>query len=276
MGTRSLICVFWKGKWYIAQYTQFDGYPEGEGLKVFKFLTYGPDIDHLKAGLQNHIYEVTDDQLDAINREIQAWDRDQRQNNPEYDPWTSGSQQLYPTLSRTTGAGILRLVANAGRTDGDSDKEGPSVGDGDKDAETESTKLPIYLDLEFANSTLFCEWAYVVDLDKEVFEVYGGGEYKHREHRFKDVGGPEAEVPAFVCSFTFREVSLMKNDKEFMDKVNEALEEVEKQRAERQDERKAQQIADAEGSHSNVTSDDEEENGEEDVVEGSAKGSPPP
>ena len=32
----------------------------------------------------------------------------------------------------------------------------------------------VRLGVEFIYDTMFCEWAYVLDLDKEVLEVYGG------------------------------------------------------------------------------------------------------
>jgi len=83
----------------------------------------------------------------------------------------------------------------------------------------------VHLELEFANDGLSCEWAYVVDLDKEVFEIYGGCEKKHDGHRFKDVGDEEALVPAFICSFDFRELYLMKSGEEFLDKVIQAIDE---------------------------------------------------
>lgn len=50
-------------------------------------------------------------------------------------------------------------------------------------------------------------------------EVYGGCEKKHDGHRFKDVGGEQATVPAFYCSFEFREIYLMESTQEFMDEI---------------------------------------------------------
>ena len=38
MGTRSLIVVYMDGDYRVAQYSQCDGYPEGQGMSVLKFL----------------------------------------------------------------------------------------------------------------------------------------------------------------------------------------------------------------------------------------------
>jgi hypothetical protein len=58
--------------------------------------------------------------------------------------------ELFPQNSRDTGAKILDIIAR--------------------------TEKPLGLkdSLEFAKDSLFCEWAYVVDFDKNVFEVYEG------------------------------------------------------------------------------------------------------
>jgi hypothetical protein len=42
------------------------------------------------------------------------------------------------------------------------------------------------MDVEFAADSLFCEWAYVIDLDKDVFEVYRGFNKRKlgKTHRF--------------------------------------------------------------------------------------------
>ncbi|KAF2194392.1 hypothetical protein K469DRAFT_773578, partial [Zopfia rhizophila CBS 207.26] len=55
-GTRHLICVFHKGRFVVAQYGQWDGYPEGQGVTLMKFLCVPINIQRLKDGLK-HIYE---------------------------------------------------------------------------------------------------------------------------------------------------------------------------------------------------------------------------
>ncbi|KAH6636687.1 hypothetical protein F5144DRAFT_190143 [Chaetomium tenue] len=250
MGTRHLICVFWKGKWFIAQYGQWDGYPEGQGVKIFNFLSFARNVENLKAGLENHIYEPTEDEITAINDECEAWDENRRGQNLPYEPRMFGVNQLYPSLARDTSAGILGMIARAGgaeATDGTED-----------DKEKKAKKIPVQLGLGFANDTLFCEWAYVVDLDKEVMEVYGGGERKHDGHRFKDVGDETRAVPAFICSFDFSEIYLMKSDQEFLEKVKKACDE------------KSQDEEEEEDEDTNLEAAGEEDEG----AEGSAKGSP--
>ncbi len=38
MGTRNLTCVYLDGKCKVAQYGQWDGYPEGQGVTCLNFL----------------------------------------------------------------------------------------------------------------------------------------------------------------------------------------------------------------------------------------------
>ncbi|KAK4042076.1 hypothetical protein C8A01DRAFT_44852 [Parachaetomium inaequale] len=255
MGTRHLICIFWKGKWVIAQYGQFDGYPDGQGAKIVKFLAVARNIDNLKAGLEHHIYQPTTDEIDAIWAECEAWDEDREAQGLMYDRRMFGINQLYPSMARETSAGILGIIARASQTEqGEDGAEGG--------AEKKPKKIPVHLELEFANNTLFCEWAYVIDLDKEVLEVYGGGERKHDGHRFKDVGAEGDPVPAFICSFDFSEIYLMKSDKEFVEKVKKASDE----RAGVEEGSDEEEVLDL--------GEKEDEEGE-DGVEGSAKGSSP-
>lgn len=70
--------------------------------------------------------------------------------------WLNGHQAEryhghYPFVSRDHGAGILRLIMDS------VDKE-----------------IWLYDQTNFAADSLFCEYAYVIDLDKRTFEIYSG------------------------------------------------------------------------------------------------------
>lgn len=140
MGTRHLICVYHKGRFQVAHYGQWDGYPSGQGITVLKFLIRPGNIERLKAGLEHTKIIVANTCEDFANLS-----EDDRQ-----------LLQSSASCSRDTGAKILDMVAQAG------------------DADTAEGKIPIVLDLEFHKDGLFCEWVYVVDLDEEALEVYVG------------------------------------------------------------------------------------------------------
>ncbi|KAI1497610.1 hypothetical protein F5X99DRAFT_412928 [Biscogniauxia marginata] len=184
----------------VAQHCQWYGYPRGQGLDIFCVLHVAENIAYLRAGLA-HTYQPTEEELAeayaAIETERQLI-RDQRQR---------GSDDLrankFPSLSRDTGAMILGHIAAA-------------------DAEH---KLPINLDLKFANDVFNCEWAYIIDLDKETFEVFGGHERKHENHPFKDVGEEDDFVPRHIAEFHLAQLKDMTED-QFMCDISDALRDV--------------------------------------------------
>lgn len=201
MGTRHLTLVFYNGTWHIAQYGQWDGYPSGQGVTILRFLTDPTNLSKLRTVLNdaaNMLYTPTKEQLDAwhaaMARERQAHYERGRDlvDEAEIKQWAAmdfPGRDVCPSISRDTGAGILEVVANA------------------------TEPVPVVRDLEFLADGLFCEWAYVVDLDEGVVEVYSnwdglkvikyGGEVRFvGDESFKDMGS----FPALVGKWSFCEL----------------------------------------------------------------------
>jgi hypothetical protein len=134
MGTRNLTVVKDKtGTTRVAQYGQWDGYPEHSGLKALDFLR----DEILKNTLLDRLtlVEFIDDQeAEAI------WEEFDHDSN---DPTKYTNE--YPGLSRDTGIDILVAVASATET------------------------LKTIDNSEFAEDTLFCEGIYEIDFSTNKF-----------------------------------------------------------------------------------------------------------
>jgi hypothetical protein len=144
MGTRHLICVVLNGEFKVAQYGQWDGYPSGQGAGILEFLKTKLDHEQLSAklglcrwGTQEEIHETWKE----CGADDSGWV------NMEVSDKHKGK---YPHLCRDTGSDILSLVQNS------------------------ENGLMLDNSFNFASDSLFCEWAYVVDLDRKTFEVYEG------------------------------------------------------------------------------------------------------
>lgn len=153
MGTRNLICIWYKGRFMVAQYCQWDGYLEGQGAKILEFLLVPSNIERLKKGL-TRITPVDDQTVQDI---LDKHSYSTFKNNKKVCECGSAvsfqePEKCFPsTLNRDTGAKILDIIAAARPDD----------------------YIPIQLSLDFAANGLFCEFCYCVDLDAEVFEVFG-------------------------------------------------------------------------------------------------------
>lgn len=143
MGTRHLVAVQIDNEYKVAQYGQWDGYPAGQGLVVLAFLT---DMDRTKFEASVRACVWADQAyIDAMNDDCDI------PRDAELVSYEKMAQQgeKYPHMCRDTGAGILTLVA-------------------------QSDGLTLHNEIDFAKQSLFCEWAYVIDLDINSFEVYKG------------------------------------------------------------------------------------------------------
>lgn len=144
MGTRHLICVVHEKKMKVANYGQWDGYPTGQGASVLKFLKEKFDQETFINGLSK-MTVPTQQQMEEWWKEAGA--------DPK-DNWVTQEvcERFYnerPELSRDMGAGILEVI-QSGR---------PWLHRPQED---------------FGNDSLFCEYAYVLDLDCNELHCYRG------------------------------------------------------------------------------------------------------
>jgi len=143
MGTRHVTAVILNKEYKVAQYGQWDGYPGGQGLNILHFLK-GVNLETFKA-------QIAKCRFLTIEERNSKWEEHGADMNSD---WVScdianAVKNAYPALSRDTGSEILSLIY-----------------------EEEVNELEN--SLEFVKNSLWCEWAYVIDLDKETFEVYEG------------------------------------------------------------------------------------------------------
>ena len=151
MGTRNVTMVISNGETKVAQYGQWDGYPGGQGATALRILTQIANEGGFDT-LKNRVNKLTW-LTEAQSKEIDALPG---------DTWV----EKYPYLSRDWGAEILDAVM---------------YGKLHKEAGYSSAAKTYTFDIiglvnseKFAADSLFCEWAYVIDLDKMTFEVYEG------------------------------------------------------------------------------------------------------
>lgn len=161
MGTRNLTCVYHENTYKIAQYGQFDGYPSCAGITL---------LNTLKTFSRKQILEVLS-RVSFIEDE-DAYYRHQAKllgmaGNLE---WVTVEQsnrlkELFPETHRTTGYGILDLLLT--------------------DERFRNGDIKLINSFEFSKNMTWCEWIYVIDLDKNTFEVYSLFSEGEENDRFK-------------------------------------------------------------------------------------------
>jgi len=147
MGTRHVTAVFLNGEPKVAQYGQWDGYPSGQGVTILNFLK--------KASINKFRKKVAECVFLPPEEIKQRWTECGADPNSEWVGLDIAKkfEQKYPGLYRDTGAAILEMIYK-----------------------NEVKELQNSLD--FVKDSLWCEWAYVIDLDKNTFEVYEGFNHK--------------------------------------------------------------------------------------------------
>ena len=146
MGTRGLTKVVYKGETIVAQYGQWDHYPEGQGVTLFHTLT-NPDVVESFIKKIPQIYYPSDSEIETLIKPFQDGVLDGSMS------MDSGKKfaEMFPTLTRDTGAEIFEAIAD-----------------------WDDSPIPIVRDENFEQDGLFCEGVYVVDLDNELFTTKFG------------------------------------------------------------------------------------------------------
>lgn len=152
MGTRNVVQVVKDGKVVVAQYGQWDGYPEGQGKTIAKFLHEEMEKEAFLEALGNVRWQTYAD-MENIVAELAKAFPDRASPDDWYDMELDMEQaqwlkSVYPEMSRDTGAGILKVIQ---------DKKGVLV---------------LMDDSEFIGNSS-CEFWYVIDMDKETVTLNG-------------------------------------------------------------------------------------------------------
>jgi hypothetical protein len=147
MGTRNLTMVISNGKTKVAQYGQWDGYPSGQGETILTFFKK-TNLKVFKEKIDTLATWVTEKQLTKFWKDA---------GHDGKSEWVSMDisdkfKQSHPQLNRDMAANVLEFIYN-------SDK-------------------PVLLkdDSDFMEDGTWCEWAYVIDLDKNTLSVKVGAD----------------------------------------------------------------------------------------------------
>tara|TARA_B100000927_G_C16441848_1_gene460130 strand:- start:566 stop:1168 length:603 start_codon:yes stop_codon:yes gene_type:complete len=145
MGTRNLTIILKNNEHKVAQYCQWDGYPDGQGLVAYNLLK--GNLAVIEQSLDKCRWITEEDLKDVMRHAHEEADE-------EWDGETEiisfnvshAIQSLYPHLQREHGALVLDTIINA--------PEEILLRDG----------------IDFAADDLFCEYIWIVDFDKRVFQ----------------------------------------------------------------------------------------------------------
>lgn len=180
MGTRNMTLIQLDGEYKVSKYCQWDGYMDSLGYEIMstmKALVREPELlESLKTRVRA-VEQLTQDQVKDLWVKAGAY--------PNSDPgtYTNGTgmdvaafvtfevsdrfKEANPELSRdTNGADVIRMIISG-------------------------QKVHNIIGHDFVGDSLFCEYAYVVDLDQHTFEIYKGFNQTPLgpDDRFVDVAG---------------------------------------------------------------------------------------
>jgi hypothetical protein len=190
MGTRNLILVKYNQEYKVAQYSQWDGYPSGEGFNVVKFLT--------QPNLNINLFK------EKINN-ITHWGKEGLQLFESYILAGFNGVNEHPELSRDLGSEILDYIY--------------------KDLVNK-----VNFDINFAANSLFCEWAWCINLDTNCLDCFKGWQTEPLDkdqpfYYLQDKMMPEEGYYPIklICSIPFNELSKFNTKYDFEGYIDDII-----------------------------------------------------
>lgn len=147
MGTRNLIIVIKNQEVKIAQYGNSSGYPEVVGLDILNFISIERNLTELTNRLSKICFMHEDDEKLYRSLENKMYEG----NLEEMKKANEEISEKFPLVVMDFGGKFLKEIIIC-----------------------DYEKILLKNSINFAKNSLYCEWAYVIDLDKDIFEVYKG------------------------------------------------------------------------------------------------------
>lgn len=138
MGTSSLTCVISKKDVRVAQLGCYDGYPSGEGLKILGMIQPA-NMKKIKNNLHKCEW-LSDDEYNKYKTEFGGIDE-------------NALEEAYPNLYWYPGSDLLLHIMSAKET------------------------ILLRNNYVKTSDSLTVDWVYIIDIDKNTFEVYKGGNH---------------------------------------------------------------------------------------------------
>lgn len=185
MSTRNMTLIYQDGIYKVSKYCQWDGYLSGLGLELMstlKALIREPELEaSLKEAVRNGVVQVTPDDVSKLWEECGADD-----------------------------SGMVNLEVSAKFRETNWDLHRDCNGADVLTMLIKKQKVRNVDDISFVADSLFCEYAYVIDLDKDTFEIYRGFNQQPltEEDRFYDLSSAgEYQPVSLLRSYSFYEIN---------------------------------------------------------------------
>lgn len=149
MGTRNLTVVIQNNEVKVAQYGQWDGYPSGQGATIVEFIL---EKLNTESNLKEFREKVASTYFISHEEILDLWVEAGADRDSDFVTFVVSNRfnANHPQLDRDMGSKVLYFINNS------------------------TTPVQLKNSYDFASDSLFCEWAYVIDLDNLVLEVYKG------------------------------------------------------------------------------------------------------